>query len=305
MIWNIDRISSQEQKIVIVTGASSGIGLETTRLLAQHGATVIMAVRDIEKGEHMASSIRNQQPDASLAVLRLELDSIASIKYFSNTFLDNFDQLDLLINNAGTSGSRTVKTQEGFELAMGVNHLGHFALTGCLLKSLMKTQQSRVVTVSSGSHRGGTIELDSFHISPTDKYRASKLANILYALELQRRFVSKGANIMSLAAHPGASKTEGVINMIHSQDSVFFRSILKLMAMFIMQPPSTGALSILRAATDLQAQGGEYYGPGGFFGLRGHPQITLPSASAQDTDLAQQLWQRSIELTGIDYEDLQ
>ena len=302
MNWTTANIPSQENKLVIVTGASSGIGLETTRALASKGADIIMAVRNVAKGERVADMIRAELSEAKLRVMLLELGSMASIKAFSDAFHTNFSQLHLLINNAGLGTNEDIKTEEGFGLTMGVNHLGHFALTGYLLGVLLDTPQSRVVTVSSQAHRGVSINIDTFHTETKNMYGPSKLANILFALELQRRLEMQNADSISLVAHPGVARTEGVQRMIQSQSNAVLRSVFNFAAGLVMQTSERGALPILYAATDSRAKGGEYYGPNGFMGMRGYPQVAQMSKSATDGDLAKQLWERSVRLTGVRYE---
>jgi len=306
MNWTPADIPSQKNRIAIVTGASAGIGAATTRILAQKGAHVVMAVRNIEKGDKVADAIRSEHPDAKLHVMKLDLSEIASIHTFATAYLASYDQLDLLINNAGvySNGKDGKMTADGFALVMGVNHLGHYALTGLVLDRLLSTPSSRVVTVTSGAHGGGKIDLDTFHTSEAGEHNAygdSKLANILFTLELQRRFELINATTISVAAGPGATKSDAVQNLIQSQKNRFVRVAADTFTNIIMESPEMGAMPGLRAATDPQVKGGDYYGPGGFMGMRGYPKAKKPAKSADNEILAQGLWERSVELTGVDF----
>jgi NAD(P)-dependent dehydrogenase (short-subunit alcohol dehydrogenase family) len=306
MNWTPADIPSQKNRIAIVTGASAGIGAETARLLAQKGADVIMAVRNIEKGGTVADAIRSEHPDAKLHVMELDLSVIDSIRAFATAYLASYDQLDLLINNAGvySNGKDAKTTADGFALVMGVNHLGHYALTGLVLDRLLSTPSSRVVTVSSGAHGGGKINLDTFHTveaGERNAYGDSKLANILFTLELQRKFELINAMTISVAAGPGTTKSDAVQNLIQSQKNRFMRIAADTLTNIVMESPEMGAMPSLRAATDPQVKGGDYYAPGGFMGVRGYPKSKKPAKSTDNEALAQGLWDRSAELTGVDF----
>lgn len=306
MKWTTTNIPSQKNKITIITGANAGIGRETTRALSSRGAEIVMAVRNVAKGEKVAATIRSVQPDATLHVMELDLSKLDSVRSFAAEFLASFDQLDLLINNAGVydNGKGLKTTEDGFALLMGVNHLGHFALTGLLLERLLATPQSRVVTVTSGAHRGGKIDLDNFHTvaaAANGAYGDSKLANMLFTLELQRKLALINANTISIAAGTGATKSDAVQKGIQSISKRFVRSVADVVTDILMLSSAEGALPSLRAATDPQAKGGDYYGPGGFMGMRGYPTVTQPAKSADNDALAQGLWVRSVELTGVQY----
>ncbi|MEO1286436.1 MAG: oxidoreductase [Chloroflexota bacterium] len=306
MNWTPADIPSQKNKIAIVTGASAGIGAATTRILAHKGAHVIMAVRNVEKGDRVADAIRSEYPDAKLHVMKLDLSEIASIHAFATAYLASFDQLDLLINNAGvySNGKDGQTTADGFALVMGVNHLGHYALTGLVLDRLLSTPSSRVITVTSGAHTGGKIDLDTFHTveaGERNAYGDSKLANLLFALELQRKFEQINARTISVAASPGATKSDAVQNLIHSQKNRLMRVAADILTNIVMESSEMGAMPSLRASTDPQVQGGNYYGPGGFMGMRGYPKVKKPAKSADNETLALGLWERSTELTGVGY----
>lgn len=290
---------------MVITGASAGIGRATTRILAEKGAEIVMAVRNVTKGEGVAEAMRVEQPDAKLHVMELDLSNLTSVRSFATKFLATFDSLDMLINNAGVYDGGEKMTNDGFALVMGVNHLGHFALTGLLLECLLSTPQSRIVTVTSGAHRRGKINLDTFHTIEAAKdgaYGNSKLANILFALELQRKLQRISTKTISLAAGPGATKSDAVQELIQSRSNRFVRGALDALTNIVMEPPAMGAMPLLRAATDPQAIGGAYFGPAGFMGMRGYSAMKEPAKSADNLALAQGLWVRSAELTDITYE---
>jgi len=287
----------QEGKIAVVTGANSGLGFETTRELIRAGVEVVLACRSERRGREALGQIQDETPGAKLRFVRLDLGDLESVRHFVWQFNSHYKHLDLLINNAGIMMLPKGETHQGFEQHFGVNHLGHFALTGLLLSRLLKAEAARVVTLSSIAHKIGLLHLEDLHYqtrhySKLGAYTQSKLANLLFSLELQRRFEAKGVNIISVAAHPGISNSK------LSRHLFFLRFGGKLIEMKSAQ----GALSTLRAATADDVEGGEYYGPGGFGELRGYPQRVQPSESARSLEDAQALWEISEELTKIDYE---
>ncbi|MEM7335719.1 MAG: SDR family NAD(P)-dependent oxidoreductase [Chloroflexota bacterium] len=226
MKWTTSDILSQTGKVVVITGASAGIGRATTKILASKGADIVLAVRNVTKGERVADAIRAQHPNAKLHVLALDLSSLNLVSAFSAEFQAKFDRLDVLINNAGIYDGGDKKTTEGFALQMGVNHLGHFALTGQLLEQLLDTQNSRVVTVGSGAYRSGKLDLNTFHsVAAASKggYGNSKLANMLFTLELQRKLLDMNTNTISVAAGPGATKSDGAKDGIQKISNRYLR----------------------------------------------------------------------------------
>jgi len=293
--WTIENIPNMSGKVVIITGANSGIGFEASRALALHGATVIMACRNLEKGQIAVQQILEQQPSGQVILERLDLADLSSVQDFAAKFLAQFDRLDILINNAGVMATPYRKTTDGFELQFGTNHLGHFKLTALLIDRLQNTPNSRVVTVSSNAHLLGRINFDDLNADKSYQkwlaYGQSKLANVLFGYELQRRSARDGRNPISVVAHPGYAAT----NLQHTTS--FFSFLNPLMA----QSPQMGALPILYAATSPEIQGGEYIGPDGFLGQHGYPHKATSSRSSHDQNTAEQLWKVSEQLTATPF----
>nr|WP_040850481.1 oxidoreductase [Planococcus halocryophilus] len=289
------------EKIAIITGANSGIGLEAAKVLASLGLHIVMAVRNIEKGHNARNVILESDSEAQVSVMELDLADLVSVRAFAKNFQSQFDSLSLLINNAGVLGPPYSKTEDGFELQFGSNHLGHFALTGLLLPLLKKTPHSRVVSLSSLAHKGARIDFDNLDGSKGYKamkfYGQSKLANLLFAQELDKRFKEHGFSTLSVACHPGISATN--IFKIGKRDAPQF---LKSFMHTILQPPALGALSTVYAATDLQLKGGEYIGPDGKGRRKGYPALDTPDASARNPVVSQKLWDVSEKLTGVKFD---
>jgi len=295
--WTAADIPDQQGRVAVVTGASAGLGLETARELAAHGATVVMAVRNPDKGAAAAEAITATVPDARLEIELVDLASLASIRAAAERLRDRHERIDLLINNAGVMYTPRRTTADGFELQFGTNHLGHFAWTGLLLDRVLPVAGSRVVTVSSLGHRFlSRIDFDDLdaerHYLRVAAYGRSKLANLLFTYELQRRLAAAGAPTVALAAHPGGSDTE-LARHVPGVD--WFRPALRGFA----QSAAMGALTTLRAATDPGAAGGEYYGPGGFMETRGYPVLVKSSARSHDRALQERLWSVSEARTGV------
>lgn len=294
--WIEEHIPEQGGKLFLVTGANSGIGYEVTRGLAQQGATVVMASRDLKKGEEAAASIRAKQPTADLRVMQLDLADLRSVRSFAEAFRAAYERLDVLINNAGVMATPYRKTADGFELQFGVNHLGPFALTGLLLDLLKATPASRVVTVTSYAHWFGWIHFRDLNAEKFYyrwfAYMQSKLANILFAYELNRRFARAAEDSISLAAHPGSTVTQ------LQQYTRLFSWINRR----IGHSPERAALPILYAATRPELKGGEYIGPGGFLGQRGDPHQARSGPGAHNEAVARRLWEVSEQLTGVKVE---
>lgn len=294
--WTTANIPNLSGKVAIVTGANSGIGYETALALAQKGATVIMACRNLQKANTAADQIRQTNPPGTVVVMALDLGDLNSMKEFAATFQAQYDRLDMLINNAGIMMPPYGKTAQGFETQFGVNHLGHFALTGLLLDTLLSTPKSRVVTVSSAMHRFGRMDFDDLHwerkpYNPNRAYGQSKLANLLFTYELQRRLSAAGRDTIAVAAHPGWTKT----NLQR------YSGLAQFLNPFFGQSQPMGALPTLRAAVDPDVKGGEYYGPDGFMEMRGHPKRVASNNRSHNEADAQKLWAVSEQLTGVLY----
>lgn len=286
-------------KTAVVTGASGGLGAETARVLASRGARVVLAARDTAKAQGVADAIRASTGNAALEVAAVELGSLPSIRAFGAAIAAKHPKIHLLINNAGVMACPLARTEQGFESQFGTNHLGHFALTGLVLDRVVATPDSRIVTVSSVGHKIKS-KLDLDVVTSLDgydrvaAYGRSKLSNLLFTYELQRRLERASTGTMALAAHPGGSVTELARN---SPRSI---KILATLMKPLMQSAAMGALPTLRAATDPAASGGSYYGPGGIGEVRGHPIVVTSSEHSHDTDLQLRLWELSVELTGVD-----
>jgi NAD(P)-dependent dehydrogenase (short-subunit alcohol dehydrogenase family) len=293
--WTEDDIPDQTGQVTIVTGANSGIGWETARALAQRGATVIMACRNLQKANPAYDQIKAFNPAGNVVVMWLDLADLDSVRAFNAAFRDSYDRLDVLINNAGVMNPPYGKTAQGFEQQFGINHLGHFALTGLLLDLLNATPEARIVTVSSGGHRFGAINFDDLNAernySPQRAYADSKLANLLFTYELQRRLTAAGQATLALAAHPGWTVT-------NLQQHTRY---LQLLNPIIAQTTDMGALPILYAATATEVRGGDYVGPGGFMELRGYPRKVKSSVRSHDEATARRLWSISEHLTQVKY----
>lgn len=299
--WTVANIPGQAGRVAVVTGANSGIGFHTAAALAGKGAVVVLAVRNLDKGEDAASRITAQHPKATVVVQHLDLTSLRAIRESADEIKSAHRGIDLLINNAGVCYTDKSRTQDGFELQFGTNHLGHFALTGLLLDRLLQIDGSRVVTVSSVGHR--TLAKIKFEDLQSERaynrvkaYGQSKLANLMFTYELQRRLAIKGAPTVALAAHPGGSKTELLRNM-----PAWIRPPAQMVWNLWAQSAEMGALPTLRAATDPAAQGGQYYGPDRILENHGYPKVVRSSKQSHDKALQSRLWAVSEELTGVTF----
>ena len=304
--WTAADVPDQSGRTVVVTGASSGLGLETARVLAARGATVVLACRDTGKAGRAADQIRAQAGRADVRVVRLDLASLASVRETAGEIRATCARLDLLINNAGVMAAPYRRTEDGFELTLATNHLGPFALTGLLLDRLLDTPGSRVVTVSSIGHRmgTGTMHFDDLQsergYQPWPAYYQSKLANLLFTYELQSRLAAAGAATIALAAHPGNARTE-LWRHTPQLTRTLYRPGLRTLTFWFAQSAAAGALATLRAAADPAARGGEYYGPPGRLQYTGYPVRVESSARSRDTADARRLWELSERLTGVSY----
>jgi NAD(P)-dependent dehydrogenase (short-subunit alcohol dehydrogenase family) len=295
---------------VLVTGANSGLGFEATKAFVDNGASVIMACRSTERGQQAATEIREQTDGTagSLDVRHCDLASLDSVDSFATEVTQEYDTLDVLCNNAGVMAIPRAETEDGFETQLGVNHLGHFALTGHLLPLLIRNDStSRIVTHSSGLHENGEIDFDDLHHEQSydkwDAYGQSKLANVLFAYELQRRLEAASiTDTVSVACHPGFAATNLQYRGPEQAGSRIRLSLMKVANTIFAQSASAGALPLLYASTAPDVQGGEYYGPGGFMNMRGAPEKQSSSEASYDEDVANRLWERSEQLTGVTYD---
>lgn len=288
-------------KVVIVTGANTGLGFETTLDLSRRGAHVIMACRNLTKAEAAKEEISQKVPNAKLDVMEVDLSSLESVQKFADTFKSSYTHLDVLINNAGVMTPPYSKTKDGFELQLGANYLGHFLLTGHLLDHLVKTDRSRIVTLSSAVHRNGAINFNDLQsengYDRMKAYAQSKLACLMFAFELQRRLEKSGhTNTVSVAAHPGIAMTDLSRNMPKFQ----YYLIKYTLAPFLAQSASKGAQPTILAATG-DVKGGEYFGPTGYKEYKGKPGIAKPAEHAKDEAVARRLWEVSEKLVGYKY----
>lgn len=293
-------------KTVLVTGANSGLGLETTRGLAAAGAEVVMACRSLDKAQTAVEDIRGDVPQAKLEVMQLNLADLSSIKRFAGDFAAKHAKLDVLVNNAGVMALPERRTTDGFEMQVGTNHLGHFALTGYLLDLLRKTPNSRVITVSSLVHRMGEVDLAdlNWEARSYDKWRAyfqSKLANLMFALELHRRLSKAGNGTLSAAAHPGYAATHLQYAGPEMSGSGLKKAGMALANALFAQSQAAGALPSIYAAAAEDVQSGDFIGPDGFREMWGQPKKVQPAGRAKKEDVAEKLWTLSQELTGVSY----
>jgi NAD(P)-dependent dehydrogenase (short-subunit alcohol dehydrogenase family) len=297
--WTVTDIPDQTDRTAVITGANTGLGYETAHALATRGANVVLAVRNLDKGEAALARIVAADPKANVTLQELDLTSLDSVRAAADALRSAYPRIDLLINNAGVSWTPKQVTKDGFELQFGTNHLGHFALTGLVLDHLLPVRGSRVVIVSSQAHRIRTaIHFDDLQgerrYDRAAAYGQSKLANLLFIYQLQRRLADQQKNTIAVAAHPGGSNTE----LTRSLPAIW-KLAMAVSAPLVLQSPAMGALPTLRAATDPAVEGGQYYGPDGFAEQRGHPKLVQSSAQSHDEKLQRRLWAVSEELTGV------
>lgn len=306
--WTENDIPDQSGKTTIVTGANSGLGFETALALAGKGASVVLACRNLEKGEQARVRIRESYPDAALELMGLDLADLSSVREFARDFLSGHEELHILCNNAGIMAIPLRKTADGFEMQFGTNHLGHFALTGLLLDRLLKTPKARVVNVSSIAHRQGKIDFDNLSAEKSygrlAAYGQSKLANLLFTFELQRRLERVGADTITAASHPGWAATNLQFAGPRMSGSALQAGVMTVLNALFSQSQRRGALPSLYACTAEDVQGGDYYGPNGFQQMWGLPKKVGSNRRSRDTEVAAKLWEKSEELTGVAYKAL-
>jgi NAD(P)-dependent dehydrogenase (short-subunit alcohol dehydrogenase family) len=301
--WTEADVPDQKGRTAVVTGANTGIGFETARVLAGRGARVILACRDVGKAEAAVNRIAGLLPDADVHAVRLDLASLASVREAAAELSSGYLGIDMLINNGGVMEPPHERTVDGFELTFATNHLGHFALTGLLLDRLLERPGSRIVIVSSEGHARGVIAFDDLQsengYKPAEAYYQSKLANLLFTYELDRRLRAAGAQTLALACHPGI-----VLTALYRTRSKLERALLsprlRLLNSRLVQSTQMGALPTLRAATDHSSGGGEFYGPAGR-GYTGYPVRVESSPRSHDEEAQRRLWQESERLTGVTY----
>lgn len=306
MGWSIHDVPDLRGVRILITGANSGIGLGATQMLAARGATVVMACRTPAKAEAAAAQVRDGAPAAEVEIVQLDLADLGSVERCAEEV--GAKGIDILINNAGVMALPEQKTADGFEIQLGTNHLGHFALTGRLLPQLVRSAHGRVVTVGSVAHLFGRIAFDDLHAergySPWGRYAQSKLANMLFLHELTRRVEAAGAPVTPVGCHPGYANTN--INRAGAamKGASFTERFMATANLYLAQSTSMGALPTVYAATADDVEPGGYYGPDGFLSLIGSPGPSRKNARSQDDAVAEQLWERSVELTGVDFGEL-
>ncbi len=294
--WNSNNIPDLKGKVVIVTGATSGLGKEATKILAQKNASVIVAVRNTKKAESVVKEIKQIHPNAKIDIQEMDLNSLESVNRFADKVLSSYERLDVLINNAGIMACPFDKTKDGFEIQMGTNHLGHFALTGLLMPLLEKTKNARIVATSSIGHRMGNIDFQDINwekrkYNSNKAYADSKLANLYFAYHLAEKLKAENKDIKVTAAHPGWTRTD------LQKHSLMMRMLNPLFS----QGPDQGVLPTLRAAFDTNANSGEYFGPSRFFEMHGSPIVVKSNERSHDAEAAKKLWDISETLTNIKF----
>ncbi len=295
-VWDSGSIKDQAGKVVIITGSNSGLGLEEARVLSGKNAAVILAARNMEKTEKAVQKIKKEFPFADVRPMQLDLADLGSVAAFSENFKASFSRLDILINNAGIMAPPQGKTINGFELQMGTNHLGHFALTGRLMDMIRSTKKSRIINVSSIAHKMGKINFDDLHwekraYKKWDAYGDSKLANLYFTFALQKRLEKEKSPVIAAAAHPGWTHTD-------LQRHSFFASTMNH---FFAQTIPMGALPTLYAATQTDVRSGDFIGASGFMEMRGYPGKATSTKRAKDPGPAETLWNLSEEITGVKF----
>jgi NAD(P)-dependent dehydrogenase (short-subunit alcohol dehydrogenase family) len=304
--WTPQQMPPQQERLAIVTGANSGIGYQAARYLSRAGAAVILACRSREKGEAASAKIVAKQPSAKVEVRILDVADLDSVRRFAAEFLSEDKPLDLLINNAGVMAIPERRTTpQGFEMQFGTNHLGHFALTGLLLPALLRQPKSRVVTVASIAHKSGKLNFDDLNAErrydPRSAYAQSKLANVVFGLEFDRRLRARSATTASVIAHPGVAVTNIVSN---GMGTGLKGRVVNALLPFVAQSDDRGSWPLLYAATSPEVHGGEYYGPDGIAEFKGTPVEVKPKPHALDPAAGKRLWEISEALTGVRYDAL-
>lgn len=304
MKWTLENIPSLDGKIMVVTGGNSGLGYEACKAFANKGAEVILTSRSMEKGNDAKAEILESVPHGIINVMQLDLGDLASVRSFASSFKEKYKKLHVLLNNAGIMMSPYFQTKDGFEGQNGINHLGHFALTGLLLDVILKTPGSRIVTVSSMAHKNGKMDFSNLlyengkGYSRMKSYGRSKLANLLFTYELQRKLEAANSDTIAVAAHPGIAMT----NLAHYLEENFLIRILIPLFKHRIQDQAMGALPEIRASVDPEVKGGSYYGPDGKKERSGYPVVVESNEASHDLQDAAKLWEESEKLTGVHFE---
>ncbi|MGI9566763.1 MAG: oxidoreductase [Nitrosopumilus sp.] len=301
--WTFDDIPDLSGKTIIVTGSNSGIGYEAIKYFSAKGAQTILACRNIKNGKSAKEQILEEYPNAKINVMNLDLADLESIHSFATKFNEKYSKLNVLLNNAGIVCPYE-KTKDGFEIQIGTNHLGHFALTGLLLHHLKNTKGSRVVNVSSLGHKSGKMNFDNFMFEKGSytimkAYSKSKLSNLLFTYELQRKFEKFNIDCIAVAAHPGVAKSS---LSKYVTKKPLYKIGMAIANSIMSQSTSMGVLPEIRASVDPLVKGGDYFGPGGFQELKGHPIKVKSNNASHDLDNAKRLWEISEDLTKISYD---
>lgn len=303
MKWTVDNIKSLKGKRILVTGGNSGLGYESIKVFISKEAEVILASRSMERGETAKHEILMEYPKASITVMQLDLSDSKSIKAFAKSFTEKYKTLDVLLNNAGIMTTPYGLTKDGLEQQQGVNHFGHFLLTSLLFDTIKNTKRSRIVNVSSIAHRGGKLNFDNLFYrdgkgySKIRAYSNSKLENLLFTYELDRRVKEKGYDIKVLAAHPGVSKT----NLGRHLNGGFANKVVSGFQVFFSHDKKYGCLPQVLASADDSVKGGEFYGPNGFMGMKGTPHLAKSTKRSHNLEDAKKLWNLSEEVMGVKF----
>jgi NAD(P)-dependent dehydrogenase (short-subunit alcohol dehydrogenase family) len=301
MIWNLENISDLTGGIIVVTGGNSGLGYESVKAFAMKGAEVVLASRSTEKGEEARAEILKDFPEGKIKVMQLDLGDLDSVRGFVSAFKLSYKKLNILLNNAGIMMTPYFTTKDGFEGQIGTNHLGHFALTGLLMDVVIKTPGARIVNVSSGAHKRGEMDFTNLQFengkdySPMKAYGRSKLSNLLFTYELQRKLEAANKDTIAAAAHPGLAMT----NLARYVEGKFLFKILTPLFKRMAQDQAQGALPQIRASVDATVKGGEYYGPDGRNEMKGYPIVVQSNEASHNLKDAAKLWEESEKLTGV------
>lgn len=301
--WTLDQMPRLDGKTIVVTGANSGLGFEATRVFARAGAHVVLACRNREKTERAIENILAETPQASIEFLELDLADLASVRSFAKDASERLSRIDVLCNNAGVMTipyRKYSQTRDGFEMHFGINHLGHFALTGLLFEKIVASTPARIVTVSSGAHMMGEIHFDDLQ-GMHNAYGNSKLANLLFTYEMDRRLRARGIDVKAVACHPGFANS----NLFYTGPEMAQSRLAWWMKLLVptAQSAAMGTLPEIYAAVGEDIEGGDYTGPSGFMESRGLPKKVQSNARSRDVEVARRLWSVSEELTGVHFLD--